>query len=249
MAGHSKFKNIMYRKGAQDKKRASLFSKISKEITVAAKLGAPDPEQNARLRSAIQLAKANSFPKDNIERAIKKSSEKDHINYDQMRYEGFGPGGTSIIVEALTDNKNRTASNVRTAFQKFGGSLGETGSVSHSFSHYGYVRYDKESLKVSEEEFFNKAIDSGADDCLFDEDFFEGLCKPDELSNFYNLLQKEIGEPNASGFQWKPTSQINIEGEKLKSLFNLLNELENDEDVQHVYSNFEANEDEINNLA
>ncbi len=127
MAGHSKFKNIMYRKGAQDKKRASLFSKISKEITVAAKLGAPDPEQNARLRSAIQLAKANSFPKDNIERAIKKSSEKDNINYDQMRYEGFGPGGTSIIVEALTDNKNRTASNVRTAFQKLGGSLGETG--------------------------------------------------------------------------------------------------------------------------
>ena len=249
MAGHSKFKNIMYRKGAQDKKRASLFSKISKEITVAAKHGAPDPEQNARLRSAIQLAKANSFPKDNIERAIKKSSEKDNINYDQMRYEGFGPGGTSIIVEALTDNKNRTASNVRTAFQKFGGSLGETGSVSHAFSHYGYVRYNKESLRVSEEEFFNKAIDSGADDCLFDEDFFEGLCKPDELSNFYNLLQKEIGEPNASVFQWKPTSQINIEGEKLKSLFNLLNELENDEDVQHVFSNFEANEDEINNLA
>ena len=134
MAGHSKFKNIMYRKGAQDKKRASLFSKLSKEITVAAKLGSPDPEQNARLRSAIQLAKSSSFPKENIDRAIKKSLDKDTVNYDQMRYEGFGPNGTSIIVEALTDNRNRTASNVRSTFQKFGGSMGESGSVSHAFN-------------------------------------------------------------------------------------------------------------------
>ena len=139
MAGHSKFKNIMYRKGAQDKKRASLFSKLSKEITVAAKLGAPDPDQNARLRSAIQLAKASSFPKENIDRAIKKSLDKDTVNYDQMRYEGFGPNGTSIIVEALTDNRNRTASNVRSAFQKFGGSMGETGSVSHAFNPVSYT--------------------------------------------------------------------------------------------------------------
>ena len=200
MAGHSKFKNIMYRKGAQDKKRASLFSKISKEITVAAKLGTPDPEQNARLRSAIQLAKANSFPKDNIERAIKKSSDKDHFNYDQMRYEGFGPGGTSIIVEALTDNKNRTASNVRTAFQKFGGSLGEIGSVSHAFSHYGYVRYDKESLKVSEEEFFNKAIDSGADECLFDEDFFEGYVNQMSYQIFIIFFKKKLESQMLRGF-------------------------------------------------
>ena len=164
MAGHSKFKNIMYRKGAQDKKRASLFSKLSKEITVAAKLGAPDPDQNARLRSAIQLAKASSFPKENIDRAIKKSLDKDTVNYDQMRYEGFGPNGTSIIVEALTDNRNRTASNVRSAFQKFGGSMGETGSGSHAFNHYGFVRYKKDV--TSEEDFFNFSIEGGAEDCF-----------------------------------------------------------------------------------
>ena len=181
MAGHSKFKNIMYRKGAQDKKRASLFSKLSKEITVAAKLGAPDPDQNARLRSAIQLAKASSFPKENIDRAIKKSLDKDTVNYDQMRYEGFGPNGTSIIVEALTDNRNRTASNVRSAFQKFGGSMGETGSVSHAFNHYGFVRYSKDV--TSEEDFFNFSIEGGAEDCFIEEDTYEAVSTPETLSN------------------------------------------------------------------
>ena len=188
MAGHSKFKNIMYRKGAQDKKRASLFSKLSKEITVAAKLGAPDPDQNARLRSAIQLAKASSFPKENIDRAIKKSLDKDTVNYDQMRYEGFGPNGTSIIVEALTDNRNRTASNVRSAFQKFGGSMGETGSVSHAFNHYGFVRYNKDV--TSEEDFFNFSIEGGAEDCFIEEDTYEAVSTPETLSNLYNYLDK-----------------------------------------------------------
>ena len=236
----------MYRKGAQDKKRAGLFSKLSKEITVAAKLGSPDPEQNSRLRSAIQLAKASSFPKENIDRAIKKSSDKEMVNYDQMRYEGFGPGGISIIIEALTDNRNRTASNVRSTFQKFGGSLGETGSVSHSFNHYGFVRYKREIS--NEDEFFNFAIEMGAEDCFFEDNNYEGVCYPDKLSNFYSALEKKYGEPEASGFQWKPINLVNIEGDKLKSLFNFLEELENDEDVQHVFSNFEASEEEISKL-
>ena len=243
MAGHSKFKNIMYRKGAQDKKRASLFSKLSKEITVAAKLGSPDPEQNARLRSAIQLAKSSSFPKENIDRAIKKSLDKDTVNYDQMRYEGFGPNGTSIIVEALTDNRNRTASNVRSTFQKFGGSMGESGSVSHAFNHYGFLRFRK-SVAI-DEEFFNYSIENGAEDCFLDEETYEAVCIPEQLSNFYSILEKKYGEPVSSGFQWKPISYVNIEGDKLKSLINLLNELDNDEDVQQVFSNFEATDEEL----
>ncbi len=247
MAGHSKFKNIMYRKGAQDKKRASLFSKLSKEITVAAKLGAPDPDQNARLRSAIQLAKASSFPKENIDRAIKKSLDKDTVNYDQMRYEGFGPNGTSIIVEALTDNRNRTASNVRSAFQKFGGSMGETGSVSHAFNRYGFVRYKKDV--TSEEDFFNYSIEGGAEDCFIEEDTYEAVSTPETLSNLYNYLDKKFGEPVSSGFQWKPVTYVAIEGDKLKSLINLLNELDNDEDVQQVFSNFEASDEELAKFA
>ena len=247
MAGHSKFKNIMYRKGAQDKKRASLFSKLSKEITVAAKLGAPDPDQNARLRSAIQLAKASSFPKENIDRAIKKSLDKDTVNYDQMRYEGFGPNGTSIIVEALTDNRNRTASNVRSAFQKFGGSMAETGSVSHAFNHYGFVRYKKDV--TSEEDFFNFSIEGGAEDCFIEEDTYEAVSTPETLSNLYNYLDKKFGEPVSSGFQWKPVTYVAIEGDKLKSLINLLNELDNDEDVQQVFSNFEASDEELAKFA
>ena len=247
MAGHSKFKNIMYRKGAQDKKRASLFSKLSKEITVAAKLGAPDPDQNARLRSAIQLAKASSFPKENIDRAIKKSLDKDTVNYDQMRYEGFGPNGTSIIVEALTDNRNRTASNVRSAFQKFGGSMGETGSVSHAFNHYGFVRYSKDV--TCEEDFFNFSIEGGAEDCFIEEDTYEAVSTPETLSNLYNYLDKKFGEPVSSGFQWKPVTYVAIEGDKLKSLINLLNELDNDEDVQQVFSNFEASDEELAKFA
>ena len=247
MAGHSKFKNIMYRKGAQDKKRASLFSKLSKEITVAAKLGAPDPEQNARLRSAIQLAKASSFPKENIDRAIKKSLDKDTVNYAQMRYEGFGPNGTSIIVEALTDNRNRTASNVRSTFQKFGGSMGETGSVSHGFNHYGFVRYNKNV--TSEENFFNFSIEGGAEDCFIEEDTYEAVSTPETLSNLYNYLEKKFGEPVSSGFHWKPVTYVAIEGDKLKSLINLLNELDNDEDVQQVFSNFEASDEELAKFA
>lgn len=246
MAGHSKFKNIQFRKGAQDKKRGALFAKISKEITVAAKLGSPDPAINARLRSAIQSAKAASFPKDNIDRAIKKSTDKNYESFEEVRYEGFGPAGISIIVEGLTDNRNRTASNVRTAFNKFGGTLGETGSVSHLFIHYGFVKYRRSVC--NEDNFFSATIDAGAEDCLFEEDIYEALCKPDELASFYASIENKFGEPESSGFQWKPSLLINISGEKAKSLFNLLDDLENDEDVQQVFSNFDIEEGEIDAL-
>ena len=181
MAGHSHWAGIKHKKGKADKQRSAIFSKLSREITVAAKLGDKDPNMNPRLRSAIQLAKASSFPKENIDRAIKKSLDKDTVNYDQMRYEGFGPNGTSIIVEALTDNRNRTASNVRSAFQKFGGSMGETGSVSHAFNHYGFVRYNKDV--TSEEDFFNFSIEGGAEDCFIEEDTYEAVSTPETLSN------------------------------------------------------------------
>ena len=246
MAGHSKFKNIQFRKGAQDKKRGALFAKISKEITVAAKLGSPDPSINARLRSAIQSAKAASFPKDNIDRAIKKSTDKDLENYEEVRYEGFGPAGIAIIVEGLTDNRNRTASNVRTSFNKFGGALGETGSVSHLFKRYGFIKYEKSVC--NEDDFFNSAIEAGAEDCFFEENTHEALCMPDELSSFYTEIEKKFGEPESSGFQWKPSSLINITGDKAKSLFNLLDDLENDEDVQQVFSNFDVDDSEIEDL-
>ena len=246
MAGHSKFKNIQFRKGAQDKKRGALFAKISKEITVAAKLGSPDPSINARLRSAIQSAKAASFPKDNIDRAIKKSTDKNLENYEEVRYEGFGPSGVAIIVEGLTDNRNRTASSVRTSFNKYGGALGETGSVSHLFNHYGYIKYKKSV--GNEDDFFSSAIEAGAEDCFFEENIYEALCKPDELSIFYTEIEKKFGEPESSGFQWKPSMLINVSGDKAKSLFNLLDDLENDEDVQQVFSNFDVEEGEMDKL-
>ena len=247
MAGHSKFKNIQFRKGAQDKKRAVLFSKLSKEITVAAKSGMPDPDQNARLRSAIQVAKAASFPRENIERAIKKSSDKSMGMYEEIRYEGFGPVGTSIIVEALTDNRNRSAADVRAIFQKNGGSFAESGSVSHQFTRYGFLRYS--TSISSQDEFFSLAIESGAEDCLFEDDCFEALCSPDSLSVFYSSLETIFGEPESSGFLWKPYTLIEVTGEKVKTLFNLLDELDDNEDVQAVFSNYDVSEEDISSLA
>ena len=247
MAGHSKFKNIQFRKGAQDKKRAVLFSKLSKEITVAAKSGMPDPEQNARLRSAIQVAKAASFPRENIERAIKKSSDKNMGIYEEIRYEGFGPEGTSIIVEALTDNRNRTAAAVRTSFQKNGGNFAESGSVSHQFTRYGFLKYP--TTTANQDDFFSLAIESGAEDCLFEEDYFEAVCMPDNLSIFYNSLEKVFGEPESSGFLWRPSNLIEVTGEKVKSLFNLIDELDDNEDIQAVFSNYDVSDEDLNNLA
>ena len=228
MAGHSKFKNIQFRKGAQDKKRAVLFSKLSKEITVAAKSGMPDPDQNARLRSAIQVAKAASFPRENIERAIKKSSDKSMGMFDEIRYEGFGPAGTSIIVEALTDNRNRSAADIRAIFQKNGGNFAESGSVSHQFTRYGFLKYP--TSICNQDEFFSSAIESGAEDCLFEDDGFEALCSPDNLAAFYSSLENIFKEPESSGFLWKPSNLIDVTGEKVKILFNLL-----DRFLKHTY--------------
>ena len=247
MAGHSKFKNIQFRKGAQDKKRAVLFSKLSKEITVAAKSGMPDPDQNARLRSAIQVAKAASFPRENIERAIKKSSDKSMGMFDEIRYEGFGPAGTSIIVEALTDNRNRSAADIRAIFQKNGGNFAESGSVSHQFTRYGFLKYP--TSICNQDEFFSSAIESGAEDCLFDDDGFEALCSPDNLAAFYSSLENIFKEPESSGFLWKPSNLIDVTGEKVKILFNLLDELDDNEDVQAVFSNYDVSEEDISSLA
>ena len=247
MAGHSKFKNIQFRKGAQDKKRAVLFSKLSKEITVAAKSGMPDPDQNARLRSAIQVAKAASFPRENIERAIKKSSDKSMGMFDEIRYEGFGPAGTSIIVEALTDNRNRSAADIRAIFQKNGGNFAESGSVSHQFTRYGFLKYP--TSIGNQDEFFSSAIESGAEDCLFEDDGFEALCSPDNLAAFYSSLENIFKEPESSGFLWKPSNLIDVTGEKVKILFNLLDELDDNEDVQAVFSNYDVSEEDISSLA
>ena len=247
MAGHSKFKNIQFRKGAQDKKRAVLFSKLSKEITVAAKSGMPDPDQNARLRSAIQVAKAASFPRENIERAIKKSSDKSMGMFDEIRYEGFGPAGTSIIVEALTDNRNRSAADIRAIFQKNGGNFAESGSVSHQFTRYGFLKYP--TSICNQDEFFSSAIEAGAEDCLFEDDGFEALCSPDNLAAFYSSLENIFKEPESSGFLWKPSNLIDVTGEKVKILFNLLDELDDNEDVQAVFSNYDVSEEDISSLA
>jgi len=247
MAGHSKFKNIQFRKGAQDKKRAVLFSKLSKEITVAAKSGMPDPDQNARLRSAIQVAKAASFPRENIERAIKKSSDKSMGMFDEIRYEGFGPAGTSIIVEALTDNRNRSAADIRAIFQKNGGNFAESGSVSHQFTRYGFLKYP--TSICNQDKFFSSAIESGAEDCLFEDDGFEALCSPDNLAAFYSSLENIFKEPESSGFLWKPSNLIDVTGEKVKILFNLLDELDDNEDVQAVFSNYDVSEEDISSLA
>ncbi len=246
MAGHSKFKNIQYRKGAQDKKRAGLFSKLSKEITVAAKLGSPDPDQNARLRSAIQLAKASSFPKENIDRAIKKSLEKDTVNYDQMRYEGFGPAGTSIIVEALTDNRNRTAGDIRAIFSKCGGNLGENGSVSFMFNHYGKINVPKNIMDF--EQIFDIAIECGAEDCDLNDDFYEISCSTEELHNTASLLESKVNEDLAAQLSWKPVNVVNVDEESAHKIIDMVNSLDDHDDVQEVFSNFDISEELLDKL-
>ena len=236
MAGHSKFKNIQYRKGAQDKKRAGLFSKLSKEITVAAKLGSPDPDQNARLRSAIQLAKASSFPKENIDRAIKKSLDKDTINYDQMRYEGFGPKNVAVIVDTLTDNKNRTASSIRTLFQKNGGNLGTKGSSSHNFKQTGVIKIDYKI--ISEEKILDLALNAGADDCIsHNNNFHEIRCDKDDVYKVKKILEKDIQSFISTGIEWIPLIYIEVDENEKDEIVNFLENIEDDDDVQSVYSN------------
>ncbi len=239
MAGHSKFKNIMHRKGAQDKKRSKIFSKLSKEITVAAKMGTPDPDMNPRLRTAVAAARAQNMPKDNIDRAIKKS-QQDGENYDEMRYEGFGPGGVGVIVESLTDNRNRTAGEVRATFSKNGGNLGETGSVSFMFDRVGSIEFAGDV--ASGDDMFEAAIEAGADDCESSEEGHVLYCDAESLHEVSKTLEDKFGEPQGAKIIWKPQNSIELDDEKGEKLLKLLDALEDNDDVQNVYANFEVSD-------
>jgi YebC/PmpR family DNA-binding regulatory protein len=247
MAGHSQFKNIMHRKGKQDGIRSKMFSKLAREITVAAKSGLPDPSMNAALRLAVQNAKAQSMPKDNIDRAIKKASGADAESYDAIRYEGYGPGGTAVIVEALTDNRNRTASNVRSIFTKAGGALGETGSVSFSFDHVGEIVYPLSAGDA--DTVMEAAIEAGADDVITDEESHTIICAFESLGEVSKLLEATLGEAQSVKTIWKPQNTVPVDEEKAQSLMKLIGNLEDDDDVQNVYSNFEVSEEVMAKLS
>jgi YebC/PmpR family DNA-binding regulatory protein len=247
MAGHSKFKNIMYRKGAQDKKRSALFSKLSREITVAAKMGLPDPEANARLRAAVMAARAQSMPKDNIQRSIDKAAGGDAANYEEIRYEGFGPGGVAIIVEALTDNRNRTATNVRTIFSKNGGNLGASGSVSHGFERLGLVEYPASAGDA--EKIFESAIEAGAEDVESDEDGHRIWTSIDSLHQVARALEPMLGESESAKLAWKPSTEVEVRGSDAEQLMKLIDALEEDDDVQTVWGNYDVPDEELERLA
>ncbi len=246
MAGHSKFKNIMYRKGAQDAKRSKLFSKLSKEITVAAKVGGADPDGNPRLRVAIQNARAQSMPKDNIERAVKKADAGDADTYEEIRYEGYGPGGVAIIVEALTDNRNRTAGAVRACFSKNGGSLGETGSVSFMFDRVGEVAYPAEAGDA--DTVLEAAIEAGAEDVQSDSDGHLITCAFEDLGEVARNLEVGLGEPISVNPIWKPQTNTPVDAERAGTLMKLIGALEDDDDVQNVYANFDIAEEVLASL-
>jgi YebC/PmpR family DNA-binding regulatory protein len=247
MAGHSKFKNIQFRKGAQDKKRAKLFSKFAREITAAAKMGMDDPAMNPRLRGAIQAARAQNMPKDNIERAIKKSQEAGGANYEEVRYEGFGVGGVGVIVEALTDNRNRTASEVRSIFAKFGGNLGETGVVSFNFDRLGAIEFD--AAKATPDQMLEAAIEAGAEDCESSEDGHLVYCNPDELHQVAKALEERFGEPRAARITWRPKTDMPIDEEAGQKLLRMIDALEECDDVQDVYANFEIADEVLERLS
>ena len=235
MAGHSHWAGIKHKKGKADKRRSKIFSKLSKEITVAAKLGDKNPEINPRLRSAIQAARSANMPKDNIERAINKSSMTDGVNFESFRYEGFGPDKIAVIVEALTDNKNRTASNVRTIFQKAGGSLGTQGSASHNFKQVGVIKIDKK--EITDERIFELAIEAGADECKTNINFHEIHCSIDEIYDVKKDLEKEIKNFISTEIEWIPLNYVEVSKERNEDLVNLFNTLEEDDDVQNIYTN------------
>ena len=240
MAGHSHFKNMMHRKGRADKIRSKLFTKISREITVSAKLGTPDPEMNPRLRAAVQVARAANMPKDNIERAIKKSQGNIDNSYDFSRYEGFGPGRTGVIIEVLTDNKNRSVSNIRTIFQKFGGILGETGSVSYQFEQIGQIKIKKELMSTNDA--LELAINAGAEDCVTTDLHHEINCKKEEFNSVREQIEKKIKDLNFAGLIWNPLSKVNLDKETFAKVVNFLDQIEDDDDVQNVFTNFEVDE-------
>jgi len=240
MAGHSKFKNIMHRKGAQDKKRSALFSKLAREVTTAAKMGGPDPDANPRLRLAIKAARSQSMPKDNIDRAIKKSLDAGGDNYEEIRYEGFGVAGVGVIVEALTDNRNRTASDVRSLFAKAGGNLGETGSVSFMFDRVGAIEYKGDA--ASADDMFEAAIEAGAEDCESSDESHTLYCQVEDLQDVARALEEKYGEAEEVKIIWKPQNSIALDDEKGEKLLRMLETLEDNEDVQNVYANFEVSD-------
>ncbi len=240
MAGHSKYKNIMYRKGAQDKKRSAAFSKLSREITVAAKMGVPDPDMNARLRAAVNAAKAQSMPKDNIQRSIDKAAASDAENYEEIRYEGFGPGGVWLVVEALTDNRNRTATNVRTAFSKNGGNLGASGAVTHGFARLGLIEYP--AAVGDAEKVFEAAIEAGAEDVESDDDGHAIWTSIDDLHGVARALEGALGEAEAVKLAWRPANAVEVEEGDAALLLKLVDTLEEDDDVQTVWGNYELSD-------
>jgi YebC/PmpR family DNA-binding regulatory protein len=240
MAGHSQFANIMHRKGKQDAKRSKLFSKLAREITVSAKLGLPDPGMNARLRAAILAARAENMPKDNIDRAIKKASGSDGENYDEIRYEGYGPGGAALIVEALTDNRNRTASDIRSYFTKAGGNLAETGAVSFMFDRVGVIEYDAD--KGTPDDMLEAALEAGADDCTSTEEGHEFICEAVALADVTRALEERFGEPRKAGLVWRPQNTVAVDDETGERLLKLVDTLDDHDDVQHVYANFEISD-------
>ena len=248
MSGHSQFKNIMYRKGAQDAKKAKIFAKLARDITIAAKSGLPEPDKNPRLRLAIQAARAESMPKDNIERAIAKAStDKGGDDFVSARYEGFGPGKVAIIVEALTDNKNRTAGNVRTVFGKRGGVMGESGSVAFNFERIGYIKYP--AAVADADTMFENALEAGANEVASDEEFHEIETIPDDLSTVTEALEKQFGTPSASRLDWKAMVKTPINDlETAQKFFDFVDALEDDDDVQRVYHNAEISDEIMQQL-
>ena len=235
MSGHSKWASIKHSKGKADKQRSKIFSKLSKEISVAAKLGDKDPDMNPRLRSAIQAARSANMPKDNIERAIDKSSANSEANFENLRYEGFGPDRIAVIVETLTDNKNRTASNIRTIFQKSGGNLGTQGSASHNFSQLGVIKIDKK--EISDEAILELAIESGADECISNDIFHEIQCPMSEIYNVKKNLEKIIVNFISTEIEWVPLNSVDVKNDRTEVAIEFLETLEEDDDVQNVYSN------------
>jgi YebC/PmpR family DNA-binding regulatory protein len=240
MAGHSQFKNIMHKKGRADKARSRLFSKLAREITVATKLGMPDPAFNPRLRAAVLAARAENMPKDNIDRAIKKAQGGDAESYDEIRYEGYGPGGVAVIVEALTDNRNRTAGEVRSIFTKSGGNLAETGAVSFMFDRVGVVEYD--AGVAGEEAMLEAAIEAGAEDVMSSENGHEIYTTADSLNEVAKTLEAKFGEPRKAALTWKPQSAVAVDDEQGEKLLRLMETLNEHDDVQNVYANFEVSD-------
>jgi YebC/PmpR family DNA-binding regulatory protein len=240
MAGHSQFKNIMHKKGRQDAIRSKLFAKLAREITVAAKMGLPDPTMNARLRAAVLAARAENMPKDNIERAIKKASGADAETYAEVRYEGYAPGGVAVIVEALTDNRNRTAGEVRSYFTKAGGSLAETGAVSFMFDRVGLIEFDRKV--ASEDAMLEAALEAGAEDVATSEDGHEIITTLESLREVAQALEQKFGEPRKAALVWRPQNTISVDDEAGEKILKLVGALEDNDDVQNVYANFEVSD-------